>query len=115
MTVRRLRVLIQKLPPESHTLTALRNELTDEELTEQADKAEPEKGRWSQLDQLIAANNDLLRRIEYVLICANSEKKDHPPPPEPMRRPGAGPKKAKKGLSEARAQTLLQLIHGGAD
>lgn len=115
MTVRRLRVLIQKLPPESHTLTALRNELTDEELAEQADKGEPEQGRWSQLEQLTAANLDLLRRIEYVLICANSEKKVTFPPPEPLRRPGAKPKPAKKALTEANANRLLQLINGGRE
>ena len=115
MTWRQLRVLIQNLPGESATMTALRNALTDEELAAQADKGEPEKGRWSQSEQLLATAVDALRRVEYVLRCANSEKKDHPDPPEPLRRPGAGPKATKKRLSEARAQTLLQLINGGSE
>lgn len=89
MTWRQLRILIQNLPGESATMTALRNELTDEELTAQADKGEPEKGRWSQTEQLLANAVDVLRRVEYVLRCANSEKKHHPEPPEPIRRPGA--------------------------
>ncbi|MBQ1166972.1 hypothetical protein KBZ21_54155, partial [Streptomyces sp. A73] len=37
LTWRWLRVLIQHLPPESHTMTALRNSMSDEELEEAAD------------------------------------------------------------------------------
>lgn len=96
-------------------MTALRNELEPEEIAEQAETGEPEKGRWSQMELLVAANNDVLRRIEYVLICAHSEKKNPVPPPEPMRRPGAGPKPAKKPLTEANANRLLQLINGGRE
>lgn len=112
MSWRRLRVLIQHLPPESHTMTALRNAMSDEELAEQADKGEPEKGRWSQTEQLLAVLADRLARVEYVLICAHSEKKQDPP--EPMRRPGAKPRKAKPKLTDDSAQTLFQLINGGA-
>lgn len=115
MSWRRLRVLIQHLPPESATWTALRNGLSDEELAEQADKGEAEKGRWSQLEQLIAANLDAARRIEYVLICANTEKKSQRPnPPEPVPRPGAKPLRPKAKLTENSANVLFQLINGGA-
>jgi hypothetical protein len=115
MSWRRLRVLIQHLPPESATMTAFRNEMSDEELAEQAEKGEPEKGRWSQMEQLTASLYDRLGRIEYVLICANTEeKKDQPDPPEPMRRPGAKPKRAKAKLTERSANTLFDLIQGGA-
>lgn len=113
MTWRQLRVLIQNLPGESATMTALRNKLTDEELAEQADKGEPEKGRWSQTEQLLATAVDALRRVEYVLICANAEKKHHPEPPEPIRRPGAKAKAPKKALSEGARDTLFKLINGG--
>lgn len=110
MSWRRLRVLIQHLPPESATWTALRNSLTDEELAEQADKGEAEKGRWSQVEQLLAANLDASRRIEYVLICANTEKKSQrPDPPKPVPRPGAKPLRPKAQLSEASAEFLFQL------
>src|SRR5690606_39513728 len=68
MSWRRLRVLIQHLPPESHTMTALRNELTPAQLAEQGNEGEPEKGRWSQLEQLVAANYDAIRRRAGVLI-----------------------------------------------
>ncbi|MDT0608885.1 hypothetical protein [Streptomyces lancefieldiae] len=110
-----LRVLIEHLPPESHTMTALRNNLTPEELAAQADKGEPEKGRWSQLELLLAAAYDRLGVIEYVLRCVNTDKKSKlPDPPEPMRRPGAGPRKKKAQLTDKSANTLFQLLQGGA-
>ncbi|APE21415.1 MULTISPECIES: hypothetical protein [Streptomyces] len=116
MTSRRLRVLIQHLPPESSTMTALRNALTPEELEAQADEGQPEKGRWSQDQQLLASCYDALRRIEHVLICVNTEKKAAwPARPEPLRRPGAAPKKAKTArLTQSNADRLFSLINGGA-
>ncbi|MET9150080.1 hypothetical protein ABZX82_02175 [Streptomyces griseoflavus] len=108
-------MLIEHLPPESHTMTALRNELTPMQLDEQAGRGEPEKARWSQLEQLVAANYDAIRRLEWVLICVNVDKKSkRPDPPEPMRRPGAGPKKARAQLTEKSADKLLKLLQGGA-
>ncbi|MEV0556208.1 hypothetical protein AB0I27_22500 [Streptomyces sp. NPDC050597] len=115
MSWRRLRVLIEYLPPESATWTALRNELPDEELARQAEKGEPEKGRWSQTEQLLAAISDRLASFQYVYSCSHIESKAKwPTPPEPMRRPGAKPKKAKPKLLGNRADELFQLINGGA-
>lgn len=113
MTWRQLRVLIQNLPGESATMTALRNALSDEELTAQADEGEPEKGRWSQLELLLASLVDATRRVEHVLICANSEKKHHPQPPEPLRRPGAKAKPPRPAMSEGARDKLFRLIKGG--
>lgn len=85
------------------------------ELAAQADKGEPEKGRWSQQEQLLAAAVDAIRRLEWVLICVNTEKKSkQPPPPEPMRRPGAGPKKTRAQLTDKSANRLFELLQGGA-
>lgn len=110
MSWRRLRVLIQHLPPESATWTALRNSMSDEELAEQADKGEPEKGRWSQIEQLLAATLDATRRVEWVLLCANIESKSkRPDAPKPTPRPGAKPLRPKVQLSDASAEFLFQL------
>lgn len=97
-------------------MTALRNAMPAEELERQADQGEPEKGRWSQAEQLLAAVYDRLGRIEYVLIAANTEKKSkRPDPPEPLRRPGAVPRKKKTTpMSDGAAETLFRLINGGA-
>ncbi|MGV9888393.1 hypothetical protein [Streptomyces sp. NPDC003395] len=113
MSWRRLRVLIQHLPPESATWTALRNELSEEELAEQADKGEPERDRWSKTEQLLASVADRVARVEYVLICANTEKSSQrPKPPEPIRRPGAKPPRPKPVLTPDAADFLYGLING---
>lgn len=115
MSWRRLRVIIQHLPPESHTWTALRNAMSEEELAAQAEGGEPERARWSQLEQLVAVVADRVARLEYVLICVNTSKKaQRPTPPEPIRRPGAKPPRPKAKLTEASADRLFQLINGGA-
>lgn len=96
-------------------MTALRNGLSDEELAEHAELGEPEKGRWSQVEQLLAANYDAMRRIEWVLICANTDRKSkRPRVPEPLRRPGAKPARPKQKLSDEQANTIFRLISGGA-
>ena len=96
-------------------MTALRNELSDEELAEQAEGGEPEKGRWSQVEQLLAVVADRVARVEYVLICANTEKKrDRPQAPEPLRRPGAKPLRPKPTLTENNADRLWSMLNPNA-
>ncbi|GHD70124.1 hypothetical protein GCM10010317_076750 [Streptomyces mirabilis] len=115
MSWRRLRVLIQHLPPESATMTALRNAMSDEELAEQADKGEPEKGRWSQQDLLLAVVADRLAELSHLYVGVNRNPKTaKPKPPEPIRRPGAKAPKAKARLSDEQAERLFHLINGGA-
>ncbi|MGW6946194.1 hypothetical protein ACWGHD_04625 [Streptomyces xanthophaeus] len=114
MTTRRLRVLIEHLPPESSTMTALRNALSPEEVAAHADDSKPEEGRWSQQELLLASLSDAVRALEHTLICLKVEKGKWPTRPAPMRRPGVDVPETKPGLSEARAETLFQLIHGGA-
>ncbi|MFF8412800.1 hypothetical protein [Streptomyces omiyaensis] len=115
MTSRRLRVLIQGLPPESGTKTAMRLALDDDELARQVEEGEPEKGRWSQTEQLLATVYDAVRRVEYVLLCANSAQNKRPAPPEPMRRPGVTPKKRDKPkkLDDASASWLFTMLNPG--
>jgi hypothetical protein len=79
-------------------------------LAEQAEKGEPEKGRWSQLEQLTASLLDATRRVEYVLICANTDsKRKRPDAPKPTPRPGAKPLRPKPQLSAASTEFLFQL------
>lgn len=117
MSWRRLRVLIQHLPPESHTMTALRNAMSPEEYERQAEAGDPERGRWSMTHQLLAGITDSLRTLEYILVLANSDGKGRKPRrPEPMRRPGVTgrDKKKRDPLTERGAERLFQLINGGA-
>lgn len=90
--------------------------MSPEEVAAQADKGEPEKGQWSQLEQLVAVVADRVARVEWVLHCVNIEQKSkRPAAPEPIRRPGAKPRRAKPKLTEESANTLLKLIQGGAE
>jgi len=115
MSWRRLRVLIQHLPSESATWTALRNDLSEDELAEQAEQGEPEKAAWSQMEQLTAALVDAVRRVEYVLVLANSDSNGKKPdPPEPIKRPGAKPRRPKPKLDEVGADFLFKMINEGA-
>ena len=96
-------------------MTALRNEMSDEDLAAAAERGEPEKGRWSQTEQLLALLADRVARVEHVLILANSDpKKGRTEPPAPIRRPGAKSVKPKPRLSDASATWLFQMINGGA-
>lgn len=89
--------------------------MTPEELAEQADKGEPEKARWSQLEQLMAVVADRVAAVEHVLICANTDSKSkRPKAPEPIRRPGAKPVKVKHKLTEDQASQLWSWLGGGA-
>lgn len=97
-------------------MTALRNGMPDEVLAEQAEQGEPEKARWSQMEQLLAVVADRIARVEYVLLCANTDsKRKRPDPPEPIRRPGArAPKTRSDPMTDASREVLFQLINGGA-
>ncbi|WP_367572157.1 hypothetical protein [Streptomyces globisporus] len=114
MSPRRLRVLIQRLPPESATMTALRNALTPEEYEEQARNGKPEEGRWSVLEQLVAGLTDAVRELQYITVVANSDGKGRKPQrPEPMRRPGVGagvPKKCEQ-LTDQHADFLFKMLN----
>ncbi|MCX4450718.1 DUF5361 domain-containing protein [Streptomyces sp. NBC_01789] len=114
MSVRRLRVLIQRLPPESATMTALRNALSPEEYEEQARNGRPEEGRWSMDQQLLAGISDALRDLQYITVVANSDGKGRKPKrPEPMRRPGvgAGVPKRREELTTAHAEFLFSMLN----
>ncbi|MER7908310.1 hypothetical protein [Streptomyces sp. NPDC096068] len=113
MTWRQLRVLIQHLPPESATMTALRNGLSAEEYEQQARSGKPEEGRWSMTEQLLAGITDALRELQYILVVANSDGKGcKPRRPEPIRRPGITTKPTRQPMSDTAAERLFQLING---
>lgn len=115
MTWRQLRVLVENLPPESATMTALRNALTLEEYEAQAGKGKPEEARWSMAEQLLAGIADSLHQLEYILVVANSSGKGRKPKrPEPMRRPGVTPKTERTQMSDTARDKLFELINGGA-
>ncbi|MFJ4925263.1 hypothetical protein [Streptomyces sp. NPDC088736] len=89
--------------------------MSAEELAEQADKSEPEKGRWSQAEQLLALVADRVAGLAYLYASANTESKSkRPKVPEPIRRPGAQLAKPKQKITDAQAETLWSMLNGGA-
>jgi hypothetical protein len=81
-------VLLDGLPPESLTKTAIRDSMTLEQW-----ESLPQSsawGQWSHAEHLLAANGDRLARIEWTLVALQSEKGKAPKPPEPIPRPGVG-------------------------
>jgi len=113
LTWRLLGNLIRHLPPESATKTALRNKMSDAELTQAAKTGDPSKGQWSQTEMLLASLIDTLRWLVHVTVVANGGKSKSKPP-EPIPRPGVKPKgkKARKPLTPDQRQAVLARING---
>lgn len=89
MSLRRLRILIEHLPPESATRTAMRNAADPEALAEASREARPDRAAWSNTELLLAALMDTVRAQTSVAIAAAGGT---PPPFEPTPRPGVPPK-----------------------
>jgi antitoxin (DNA-binding transcriptional repressor) of toxin-antitoxin stability system len=91
MSLRRLRVLIEHLPPESATKTAMRNAAPADIAAKSSEGARPDLGRWSNLEMLTAALLDAVRANTSVLVAANGGT---PLDLTPTPRPGIPPTKS---------------------
>jgi len=97
-----LRLLIDGLSFESQTATDARNAMTPEQLAEALRHAEPERGRWSRTEMLLA---DIEYRLR-VLVWQQHGKGDKPEAP---KRPGIGVARASKSISTAAFDYLRRL------
>jgi hypothetical protein len=79
MTLRRLRVLIQHLPPESATARAARGH------------------GWTSTELLLADLVDLLQYLRAEWLTAHGAS---PPKPEPIPRPGRDPAQGRRTMRE---------------
>lgn len=88
---RRLKILIDHLPPESATKTAIREELGDDFLSAMvidADVPAPH-GPWSRLETLVATVADSVNDLAFITVSlAMGEKAKRPDPPARTPRPG---------------------------
>ncbi len=89
MSLRRLRVLVDHLPSESATKTAMRNAAPPELLARAAQDARPDLAPWTGAELLLASILDAVRVLTAVSIAAAGGK---PEMPEPTSRPGIPPK-----------------------
>ncbi|HET8589006.1 MAG TPA: hypothetical protein VFM01_05185, partial [Nakamurella sp.] len=90
-------MLIDQLPPESATFTAVRNANPDA-----TSGADPAQAPWSRTEMLLAAAVDGLNRLAWMYASAHS--KSSLTPPQPIPRPGVGPKR----LTPAAAEWLFR-------
>lgn len=79
-------MLLEHLPPESATKTALRNEITPEQLASAATgDYRPDEAPWSSVAILLASIKDEITLSRHVAISAAGGK---PPKFTPTARPG---------------------------
>ncbi len=116
LTPRKLKTLIDHLPAESATMTALR--VAAPQAAERAgERADPAHGPWSQADMLLASVVDALRRLEWAYAVVHS-KGSPPKAPEPITRPGVrASRRPSMTVAQYKAMTgqepPLRLVQGG--
>lgn len=106
VSLRKAGVLIDRLPPESATMTAIR---LDNPKPPSKGKADPEQAvrmPWSSDQMLIAQLIDEVRRLDHTVRSIVSSKGQSVPEPEPVYRPGI---KLPKSRKERRQLTVAQL------
>jgi hypothetical protein len=90
LTYRLLGVLLDHLPGESAYKTAIRDALTDDDLTQIAKEPRRGHGPWSSTDLLLASAIDHLKWVIYAVYAAQGGK---PKQPDPLPRPGVATKR----------------------
>lgn len=104
LSLRRLRILIENLPPESATKTAIRNSIPEDALQATHSEHRPDLAAWSGVEMLLAAIKDEIRISRSVAIAAAGGK---PPEFTPTSRPGIPPTSTtRKGLSDEQRRAL---------
>lgn len=83
--MRRLRILIENLPPESATKTAIRRTITPEQMEEASKGARPDLAPWSSAEMLLASVLDAVRLNTQTLVAVNGGPQ---PRLAPTPRPG---------------------------
>lgn len=78
MSVRRLWVLVSRLPPESHTQAGMSGRPGEG----------PERAEWTTANHLLAAVHDQLQSLNYLTGAVNAGRKNPVPQPTPIPRPG---------------------------
>lgn len=105
---RKLAVLVDFLPPESATHTALRNAAP--EGSGDAAEYDAAKARWSSEEMLLAGVLDAVNRLTWVYGTAHGAKS---PAPAPLRRPGAGPVRHRSRLTPEQRRRLDPRLRTG--
>lgn len=93
-------MLISALPPESLTLTELRNAAQEDPDAPAAEPVDPSSGRWSSPEMLLALLVDEVRLLRWTMIASNAGSTAAGSPPDPVGRPGAKPRKKRLSVKD---------------
>lgn len=104
LTLRRLKVLLDGLPPESLWWTALRQRPDSVPAADTG--AGLDAVRWGTTDELLAALIDATRETAWTVAQVSSRKKL--PPPKPFTRPGTAPSRRARTISRRNMDRLNQ-------
>jgi hypothetical protein len=106
LTFRRLLSLVEQLPPESRTKTAMRDDMDPFEIAAQVEEPRPGWGPWSHTDHLLAQIGERLDSLQVTLVRVMTEAKPSDPPPLP--RPGV---LTPEQIAELRAETEAPVVN----
>jgi len=106
LTWRELQIVIDRLPPESATKTAMREALSEEDLAVLSGMESKGHGPWSRMEHLLAAVNDQVSLLRWVTVAIAS--KEPPPQPALYPRPGVARPAQPKAVDHAAGRAHLQ-------
>jgi len=112
LSFRRLKIILDHLPPESAFRTAIRDRTPPEQLVESGEvEAGGESGSghgpWSQTDHLLALLFDQVAALRYEARAMKGDKKAKPP--EPLPRPGVGGRGKPKPINREAIDFLVSI------
>lgn len=99
-------MLIEHLPAESATKTALRNAVPASDLEQLSKDARPDLAAWSGVEILLAGVKDEITLLRHITLAANGGK---PGEFTPTPRPGIPPKSAqmsRRALTDEQRRAL---------
>lgn len=97
-------MLIEHLPQESATKTALRNSIPDDVMAQASADYRPDKAAWSRLETQMAELKDEVIRSRYAAIAIAGGT---PPEFVPTSRPGIPPTTAsRKGMTDEQRRAI---------
>lgn len=106
-------MLIDHLPPESATMTAIRNEAEKDGTLDDLPDRDPAEGQWSKDQMLTATLIDEIRALRHAYTVVHSGK-NSPKAPEPVPRPGYK-RRRRSRLTPEQRMMLDPRLRGGSD
>jgi hypothetical protein len=114
LTWRGLRSLVEALPAESATKTALRAAVGDTRLADMAAGDSTPHGPWSHEAHRLASVEDVLRQLLWRVVQVTSAAGTKVPFPEPVPRPGVVAKRRRRLDTNGMAYLQYLRSHQGA-